>query len=883
MKIKLIILIHVLIIAAAQGLFGFVENRHQWWEIRLQKLSTEKEKIQKNRDIDPRVTGLLESEIVRARDILSIFESDLKGNGALTHVAHQITENEIAGEARAVAPPLFSIYLLESMTGETGTGIPINEARNAAQENLYNLVRSALGSESNPLVEKIMKEDISHDDWKNISLELFTGRLMESRKELEEKMVSGVGAAVLKKLRESGSTANARELRAMTLQASLEYLREFNINRHLPGPGHALDLSWSWKMIRTDIERELGAYRSISAMLAGAGDLSPERIRTYYRNSAEFESLLFKGRRDRIMIGTAAGAAKIAAPGRDAMDIPGQPKMILLLDEMDRLRKSALQTVTGREDRKFLDSIGNNLSAVITRHTEETRNAFFREEERVRMIRAKGGDQRALKGEADFREAKKAFLHSLDLLKEYRDRSVRFIDFASKSKRISVESIVGRYRYQIQRQGEYLSFLKELVSGCASLSTLNDRQAHKKFRIAYGRSGSLFKYVGASLGIDKIYLPHLSRSDIATIRELKAEFLGTMHALKSDMRNAYDDYSMKKILSEGTARKSGTDIKEKIAQQEIDTQFRYARECVSLYGAFHYADEAFIRYLDRFNGFVNQAKNGDLSSRMEYTVKMNSLIPAVENFDAARIGRELATKKYLHSEARTALSRLITLIHFYKKNHVEVKDVPAAEEITALEARLRGPAQVKIDSWLMNETNFMEIDRKAMKKLSLIMYRKSMDRSKGGSTEKKPEAHSGRTVTIDEPALSLSLPRGWEEDPDDVAGGGPGMTRTFRGNDADTSILLVKLPLENGDVKSVSERWIEKSGNSLVEKRWEKAGGLEYLWILARDKNRNIIETCSVSKDGFAFLISGKTSRTNYYKFKNQFRQVVGSLKVNKI
>ncbi len=339
MKISRIVLIPIVIIAAAQVLYGFVENRHQWWEIHIQKLSAEKERVQKNGGMDPLITGLIDKEIGRARAMLSIFESDIRGDGVLTHVTRTVAEGEITAEVRRVALPLFSIHALESMTGDTDSGTASSDARNAVQEDISRMVRTAAGSDSKQLVEKIMSEDITRNDWKNISFELFTGRLMESRKEIEDKMISSVCASVSKKLQARGSAANARELRALALQASVEYLRDFNIHGHLAGPERALALSWSWKKIRSSLERELGAYRSIAALLSDRRALSQERIRAYYRNHADLESAIFKDRRDALMSVVTARAAGHKASDASAGDIPKQPKMIPLLDEMDRLQQ----------------------------------------------------------------------------------------------------------------------------------------------------------------------------------------------------------------------------------------------------------------------------------------------------------------------------------------------------------------------------------------------------------------------------------------------------------------------------------------------------------------------------------------------------------------
>ena len=74
--------------------YGFAESRHQWWEVRLQKLAAEKNRLQKNNTLDPQVPGLIDNEMKRARDILNVIESGMNNDGFPAH------EEQVIKEAR---------------------------------------------------------------------------------------------------------------------------------------------------------------------------------------------------------------------------------------------------------------------------------------------------------------------------------------------------------------------------------------------------------------------------------------------------------------------------------------------------------------------------------------------------------------------------------------------------------------------------------------------------------------------------------------------------------------------------------------------------------------------------------------------------------------
>ncbi len=863
---------------------GFVEKRHQWWEIRLQNLSEEKARLHKNTSLDRQVLGIIDNEMNRARDIIAVFESEMRDDGSLTHEERVMTDTGIAAEVRRTVPPLFALHQLEALVNETGSGASSSIVREAVEQRLQGMIQASFSEKSPELAKRIMDTHISRDEWKSLAIEYFIGRMMASRKSELDHAVADITGRMTLALKEKRNRTNAKELRTLAVRLTREYLAECGTHA-APHDSAALEASGTWKRIRSVLARDLGACKKIIALIHGpgrpSGTISPGRIMLYHKNPADLESLLFRGRHPQ-QANNVSGAKSDGKKAGNAMmmEIPAPLRTAGVLEDIDRLRRRTIAALTGREDRTFFDGTGKRMDAAINRHTAGMKKIFSREEEKARLLRKKEGENLQLSNEGEFLRAKKEFHAALSLIDEYATKSLECIIIVSEGKHVDSGSLVVQYRERVQRNHEYLTFASALVTECSRLASIEDPRVHKDFAASMARIHFLFNFIGTGLVLDRNDRTHLTKRDLGTIRDLKSEFIGAANSMKSDIRVSYGQYLMKRSSTAVAGKISRKNLKETIAQDEIDVLYRHTGECVELFEQYRYGEKSLFRYAEQFRAFMKEAGTAAPSQSLEYSLKMNSIAASLDQFDDARIAREFATKKYLHNEVKSSLARLATLLDFYKKKKVSFRDAPTNRDLAELEGRISSMPQVRIDSWVMNESNYREIDKKAVKKLSLLLNRMeyAAERNKGDDVKKRFD--SSMTITIREPELSLTFPRGWEEETVGEAETYTGVVKSLHSDDGNFSVKLVKLTMERGDMKNSAEVWIRKSGCSLIEKRWEKAGDIQYLWILARDKNKNISETCSVSKDGYTVLITGKTGRDQHLKFKAQFKKIIGSLQM---
>ena len=709
---------------------GFVENRLQWWEIRLQQVVAEKEQVQKNKGMDARVLTLLDNEISRTKKIISLFETDMKNDGSLTYEKKVVTGADVSNEINKTVSPLFALKYLEFLVNEVGNANALTAARDIVKQELETLSKNTLNQESDEFVARTMTEDIGQNEWKNLSREILLSRLMDPQKNLLGDTRESVNGMVKGKLLSRNRLVNAKELHSLVFAASMDHLRGFDILKNVKQSSEALAGSWSWRRIRSALEKKFVVKQNIRTNMSGGAASSGD--------TAQYASL-------------------------------------------------------------------------------------------------------------------------------------------------SGEEIIALYRYQVKREQDYLGFIKNLVAESSQISFFDDPNLHQRFAICIGKVYHVIKTFENTLSLEKKYQTAMSKRDIGVIRELKKEYMSIQVSQKLEIKKCHGEYSRNKYAAESALKKKREGLIEKLAQQELDALYEHAQSCAGLYEKLRFADDLFARYAALFNTLMKESHGGVVPPSLAHAVTKDSLFQNIENFDRERVIAEYATKKFMRNEVKTALSRLVTLMKLYKRGGIDVPAAPSRQDISVLEAMVLNTAQVRIDAWIMHESNFLEIDNKAVKRLSMLIGRKPTEHTAKTFGKEKVATGSSITVTIQEPYFSLTLPRGWEEAAVGETDMYQGVIKSFYASDRKSSLQLVKLPLENSDFKSISEQWIQKSGCSLIEKRWGKVNDVEYLWILAKDRDRNITETCSVSKDGYALLISGKTSRNQHAQFSEQFRSIINSLQARKL
>ena len=134
---------------------------------------------------------------------------------------------------------------------------------------------------------------------------------------------------------------------------------------------------------------------------------------------------------------------------------------------------------------------------------------------------------------------------------------------------------------------------------------------------------------------------------------------------------------------------------------------------MSLYDSLNYAGAAFSRYAGTYEKLEQGLADGTVSATVESSIKIKSLIPAIEDFDGARINREYASKQYLKKKIRAETSRLVTLARLHRQKGTAMDAFPGEDRLQAVQSRLAQAPSAPVAGWRMTELNFGEVDRKA--------------------------------------------------------------------------------------------------------------------------------------------------------------------------
>ncbi len=854
---------------------GFVESRHQWWEIRLKKIQEEKARLSSLEDAYPPILRLLDRETARAREIITVLEDDMRDDGSLTHEERAFTREEVAAEAGRVVPPLFALSVLELLVREPGSAANMTVAKEAVARRLERAIGAALGREDPGLAGRIMAVELSPVDWNGISTEIAMGRLMAGWQPGEEAACREVSRRLCDELTLKNFVTNGKELRRRALLVATEHLHGRAGLSSFGGIDAALDSSWSWRTAQSSIDRGLAAHVRWAALMGEGGIPAPDCALRVYKSPIDMDALLFSARHGEFDVEDAA--VPPSPGGEQSNTTPEVPRNLPALAEIDRIRTAVVRSLTGREETTLIDATSSRFDSVIQRHTAAALDLLVLEEGKVLRQSGEvfGTDSHAHSG---IRAARALFDKRLALLRAYRDRSRAFIRLVWESKRIESGETLSQYRHRTARCREYVAFTLDLVKGCAGLSTFGDPSLHGRYRSAMGSLGSLFQFTGSSHNLSQRFLPHLSRPDIAKIRGIKAESIAVINSMRSEMRDCYTRYGRGLSRTEGNRMEARKKLEEKIAQVEIDALAAHASECAAILGELDHAGDALARYAIQFQTCFRAARDGDISPELAHAARRGSLVPLVRGFDAQRISREYAARRYLVNETRASLARLAALTRYYEKNGTVLRDLPDVGDLGEIERLAGKVVSVKIDAWEMNEANIAEVDRKAAAKLSAVIRRRSYSPQSGAGSSSPARQDRATKVRLLEPELNLAFPAGWEEREVGEIDSLRGVKRIFSNPDGGSLVRLVSIPLQKGGHERAAEEWIRKTGATLVEKKRGRAGDIDYLRILARDRDRNISETCCVERDGYALLINGMARRDQYMKFSIHFARIIESL-----
>lgn len=851
---------------------ALIDGRGHWWQLRLQKLEDERTRIDREGGYDVRLHSVIDGEIARARELVDVFNRAQADSGSLTGETRVWSPSELRREVDAQFDPLFSLYYLDVLVGDTGIrhNDAIAEAKAAARPRIEALTAAAFGAVDADLVARIMSHDISEADWRALALECTAGRYLAGMAAVKAERHARVAAAMNTRLAAAGGRTHLRALRHLITAAVLDDLRGMNPRETLPGAAAALAAAARWRDLEARVRHDLAQAAALRQLPGAPANLAPLRARELYRNPAEAERLLFPA---------PAALAKGSREGRpgdhDTLAIPPMPDPRGVYDELAQLRKKAIHAITGREGDEYFIEVQQRAAVAVRRHCDDTAAALYREKARFRAAAAPSNPD-------DFRDAERRYADARASFDADAARTVAFARWLTACRRREAAPVMTAYRYRIERNAAYTAFVRDRCREARGAAQFDAGGAYQRLVMALRKSDPLFVLAGTALNLERDDLAALGKSDLAAVRELRGAAQRELTERRHHCSLACEGYAATMKERGLRVRRAHERLDGTVAQHEITLLVRSAEAWAGLAAGLRYAEEAFAVYVARYRSFEEEARAGTPSPELEEALRQRSLLVNLKGFDRCRLNRETTTRHYARREGDAALSRLSVLTGAYRRQGLRISDVPEAAELAALREKLAANLDVTVADWRLGETTLGEVDRKAAEKLVALYRRAAWARSRqtaADDTDDRPAAPAVSVpVSLKDIGIVFDLPAGWESRTPGAVERQRGVMGAYAPEDGNALVRIIRVPLERDTPGAVTEHWLRRNGSEIIEKKTIRRDGGEIFWARSRDRNRNIIEASTVVRNGAAYIVSAKTAKQHYGRFRDQFAGLLESL-----
>ena len=888
MKKLFLLSITLAIFIQTNDLQGFIYQRFAWWELEIKELHKKKYNLQKDCIIDKSIIGLIDKEIENAKEIICIFESNIKNDGSLNYERKNYSTSEIKKHLKNIVPALFPIYYLHYIVMNIGDNKSLTNSIDIVNDFLTLTIENHFKQRDDLFLKSIIKDAINSWDWKFLSMELFLGSSIISHDKCKTSAAKDIERRVLKDLSVKGAIT-LKELNELIITESIEILNSYNFNNTLCLSKDALLKSWCWERIYNKIKKNFLNYKTIISMTnQSIKNINLERVYSYYNNTPTLEKQIFNNLLPHYL------DTRPFSNGKDHTDtnndtlftlnIPSNPNMLKLFSDIDTLRKHSLPVITGNEDKDFFLNLDKMFKEVIDNHMKDTINCFFREEERLRStIEKKVTDideenmNIEMANEAEFLNAKKIFNKKLKLSYDYIKRSLTFLEWISCIKKVEAGEILQSYELRVNRNISYLDFIKSLVNNICSNTFYDNTDIQKKFISSFKKIKNLFKTISFSQSLEKRFIPHLSKRQLKQIKKMKSKFINHKGLIELDIKELFSSNQKKIKKINAMQRKRNENHRATIAEFEIELFRKKISRNIKLLKNLSFINKILTCYSTKFLKANDELINEKISSSTEKAIRLYSLFPLIKSFDKSRIIKERTTREYLINMTNKAIARLQTLLYLYSKNNIKIKNATISDEIRETKQKLKKKAEVTIAYWKMNESNFEQIDKKAIK--TLIFIRNKLNWYKTSKFSNKNPIPPGKTIKLLGLNISLTIPKGWVNVKLDPITSSKGIVKSFDSLDKKSTIQIASFSMKGINAKDISNIWLKRKGCHPIKNKWGKINNMDFYWTLSCDSSKGIIETFAIERGAKALILSGKTMRDRYSIFKINLNSILNSIK----
>lgn len=891
-KIFLLLISFILLFLPGESR-AFWNQRYAWWEQVYRKSCEERDRLLKNKHLNEGVTELIDSDIKRAEKFLKIFDREKENGDAYEN--RKYTSDEIKEIVKEYTEPLFAIRYLGCLVDNAGSIESLHRTDELIESGIEKITENYLNTVDPNFTRLVKARNIDTVESKLIAMEVHFNGMQRMREAILNDMAADIEKAVIDKLTINDFFSSREAIKDTLLSAGMKY----DLAGRTGYTHEDLEKSWCWGENKSDVET---GFDSLNAILAVTGkspdEILLDRISAHYKEPASLEKEVFPAIKDQLIDnGDRWSELKNKKFDDDlyVMIIPEKPDFPALFSGIDEIRKRMVSPVSADSANTLPENPATLIDETIGEYLDDAENTFRKEEERLSAERARIYetelnktlferifnlesifpflyDRLTVANEEEFNKARKIYDNNRDLVRGYRDATLAYLKFLNADPQAALPD-TDEYTRRLEINRNYIDFIAALIKNGAAAPFKLPRELHNSISSSVQRIPDIFKIIELSFGIRNLPANVYTGEQLDMIDNVKQSIRNDIEKSRLKIEKARRAITAAQNKDDKFAPFNGDNEKKRVAEFEMELFYNKISDYYSAYKSLDYAGRIFNEYHKIFNELEDRVKIYSLPGELEYVFKKDSIFPLIKNFDMERLNREYKTKRYLHIALNREIARQKTMALFYKRKGILIDNYPDDDEIKQIKDTLNNKPETRIAGWIMNETNFRDIDKNAVSRLRFtrkrIVWNKRPD----------PETDSGTSVKLNKLHISLTIPEGWHEQEIRHSDIENGILKIYKSLDGKSSIYIAAVDSSGLDKREISKFWIDKMERKMVKQRWGSKDNREYLWTLSSNRaKRDVMELYAVSCDNHVLLISGVSTKDKYNFFRNKITGVFNSI-----
>ncbi len=555
-------------------------------------------------------------------------------------------------------------------------------------------------------------------------------------------------------------------------------------------------------------------------------------------------------------------------------EIPDVKKLGMVIDEIDRYRKTLMQNINGSESTELISKYKSNNTGIASRGINRFETQFKNEEARIERLKKIKGDT-IIYNEEVFNASRTYFYSLRDEVFKYADLSAQFIEALYSSGKTDPGKYIEFHKYRSDRYILYITFSEKLTAGTLTLSESGSEYLRSIYKGAIPKILASAKNILKPEAIPNEVRETFKKEHLKEYASINADYRTQCTLLINNIRKNYDNSIAGFSNSAAEKKEASLNSESQIGQDETDRLFSFAKKYSDSLASLNYTEAALKRYKAEYARIIEEFKKGNKVAGFSGKDAAESLYASLKDFNPEAIDKETATRELLAKEGMEVLSSSINIAQYYKRKGVQVKFYPANEEIVSMKRIFsESPAEI-VSSWKINGKNFRQIDANVVSELKKLAAKNAWNNIRSNAPTE--------VFKIDETEIKISFtpPSGWKKIPD--SGSGHIDKIQFQSPDMKGVIEVTSLREDEHNIQQLAGLWPEKTGFTLTEKDWGKKNNSDYLKSISKNRYDVIMESYMTAKKGYVIILSGRTTGEMYRQLNKTLAEVFRNMEITSV